>query len=453
MVDFNEMRKKFPPKDPGKKKRNAAIKRIAQEYEMKKAELGGIKAPALKKGIVFYIVVIMGMLMVASLILSVAGKGGKRFASKQEQDVQKSLSNLAIALGRFRYHTGDWPTDEEGLDILASDKVIKRGWNGPYIRKVVKDPWGNPYIYMRGREEDLPTLFSAGPDGKIGTPDDRMADRKLYDEPFKDISWTKDWMPRGLRGYVLAQGNHEVSDQEMKRRLEKEIADIKARNRKTIAEAEERHNVFMTSSVSEEELKKNILAMYSAPIGKKKVAILTSWSFEDKEGEAVDVIARTEGDGAELFVNNESAGMKGISPEGLIDWSVPYQAGEIKVIGYKDAHPIAEDTVRSAFRASSVKLEATKKRLGDDEFSFALATICDEDGVAVPGAQIADVEFSIEGPGELVSTISFIEEYSGLRLYGGAFRRIGASGEAIILNAKAPNLRPARQIIDWQISD
>ena len=135
MVDFNEMRKKFPPKDPGKKKRNAAIKRIAQEYEMKKAELGGVKAPALKKGIVFYVVVIMGMLMVASLILSVAGKGGKRFASKQEQDVQKSLSNLAIALGRFRYHTGDWPTDEEGLDILASDKVIKRGWNGPYIRK------------------------------------------------------------------------------------------------------------------------------------------------------------------------------------------------------------------------------------------------------------------------------------------------------------------------------
>ena len=45
MVDYNALRKKFPTKDPQKKKRVAAIKAIKREYAAKRAALGG-GAPA-----------------------------------------------------------------------------------------------------------------------------------------------------------------------------------------------------------------------------------------------------------------------------------------------------------------------------------------------------------------------------------------------------------------------
>ena len=53
MVDYNELRKKFKPKtavaggkDPmHRKSSKAAVKAIAREYEMKKAELQGSGAP------------------------------------------------------------------------------------------------------------------------------------------------------------------------------------------------------------------------------------------------------------------------------------------------------------------------------------------------------------------------------------------------------------------------
>ena len=41
MVDYNALKKKFPTKDPQKKKKIAAIKAIKREYEAKRAALGG----------------------------------------------------------------------------------------------------------------------------------------------------------------------------------------------------------------------------------------------------------------------------------------------------------------------------------------------------------------------------------------------------------------------------
>ena len=84
MVDYNTLRKKFPTKDPQKKKRVAAIKAIKREYAAKRAALGG-GAPAMKKGVVFYAVVILGLMILGSLILSVTGKGGPKEISRTVQ--------------------------------------------------------------------------------------------------------------------------------------------------------------------------------------------------------------------------------------------------------------------------------------------------------------------------------------------------------------------------------
>ena len=80
MVDYNALRKKFPTKDPKKRKSAAAIRAIAREYELKRAALGG--APKFKRGIVFYAVMIMGLAILGSLVLSVCGKGGRAQISR-----------------------------------------------------------------------------------------------------------------------------------------------------------------------------------------------------------------------------------------------------------------------------------------------------------------------------------------------------------------------------------
>ena len=72
MVDYNALKKKFPTKDPQKKKKVAAIKAIKREYAAKRAALSG-GAPTLKKGVVFYAVVILGLMILASRPSSVDG--------------------------------------------------------------------------------------------------------------------------------------------------------------------------------------------------------------------------------------------------------------------------------------------------------------------------------------------------------------------------------------------
>ena len=219
MVDYGELRKKFPVKDQQRRKRLAAIKEINREYAQKKAELGGLRAPVMKKGIVFYTVVVIGLMMLGALVLSATGRGGRARVSRAMIDVRKSVDALAIALGRYRYHVGEYPSTEEGLEALASTKITHKGWNGPYIRQVVNDPWGHAYVYVRNGAAENPTLYSKGPDGLAGTTDDVLPDPALFDAPFRDTTWTQGWMPYQLRGYVLAP------DEKTKAVIEREVAE------------------------------------------------------------------------------------------------------------------------------------------------------------------------------------------------------------------------------------
>ena len=218
MVDYNELRKKFQPKKPvaGRKSNKAAIKAIAREYEMKKAALTG-GAPVMKKGIVFYAVVIIGLLMLGGMVLSVCGKGGRATVERKPLQAQKSMRALTLALGRYKFHVGEYPSTEEGLNVLALKAYRKKGWDGPYVNHIVPDPWGNDYVYETRPEGGHPVLYSKGPDGRAGTTDDVLPDQEQFDEPFRDTTWTNGWAPYRLRGVVVAP------DEETKRRVQEEM--------------------------------------------------------------------------------------------------------------------------------------------------------------------------------------------------------------------------------------
>ena len=222
MVDYNELRKKFRAKKPAagddkdpmhRKSSKAAVKAIAREYEMKKAELQGSGAPTIKRGPVFYLVLIVGLMIVGWMVLSQGDLSlGKKRIERKPLMARKAMDSLSVALGRYKFHVGEYPTTEEGLKVLAyrrpeEIRAIRKQhktWDGPYVNHIVNDPWGHEYVYETRPEGGNPILYSKGPDGRAGTTDDVMPDQLSFDAAFRDTTWTNNWAPAELRGVVVA---------------------------------------------------------------------------------------------------------------------------------------------------------------------------------------------------------------------------------------------------------
>ena len=437
MVDVNEMRRKFPARQGGKKAKDAAIKRIAREYEMKKAELKGLKAPEFRRGVVYYVVIGLGLLLLASLVMSVTGKGGRAPISKAKIQAEKSLQALAVALGRYRYHTGEYPAT---LEDLASTKIVKAGWNGPYVKKIVDDPWGHDYVYVRNAEGENPTLYSKGPDGLGGTADDFIAEAALFDEPFRDTSWTKEWVPYRLRGYVVAP------DEETRKVVQNQVSNYLAASSRAAREAVRAHAAFAASEVTEGDMAAAVAAM-DARRKQGPVRMLSHWTHPaDADGTEVAVSAQVDGDAAELFVNGESQG-RVATVDGVAEWKAAYEPGEAKVIGWRDGSPVGEDAAVTADRPETLRILLLAPAVGDDETGYAVAEAVDGYGWRVPsfasGGDGAAVSFTLEGPGEIVRT-------SGSAV---AFRRKGGSGGPLTLTARCNGLRAASVVVPWRASD
>ena len=129
MVDYTELRKKFKAKNPQldekRRKKQLAIKKIAREYEAKKAEIAG-GAPDLKKGPLFYGMVVLVLVVAGSLVVPAIMRGdltlGKKRIERSALNARKSMDALSVALGRYKFHVGEYPSAEEGLAPLAYRK-------------------------------------------------------------------------------------------------------------------------------------------------------------------------------------------------------------------------------------------------------------------------------------------------------------------------------------------
>jgi general secretion pathway protein G len=77
------------------------------------------------------------------------------------------------ALDQYKVDTGSYP---KSLQDLVQKPDDAKNWRGPYFDppKLPVDPWGNDYFYeYPGKHNpNAYDLFSAGPDGRIGTEDD-----------------------------------------------------------------------------------------------------------------------------------------------------------------------------------------------------------------------------------------------------------------------------------------
>ena len=130
--------------------------------------------------------------------------------------------------------------------------------------------------------------------------------------------------------------------------------------------------------------------------------VLPHWNWAGREGEVTPVFVYTSYPSAELFVNGVSQGVRakkaadGIVPclgEKAMEryrlmWNdVVYQPGEIKVVAYDaDGRAVAEKVVRTAGKASAIRLTPDREALNADgeDLCYINVSLVDKDGNPVP---------------------------------------------------------------------
>lgn len=144
--------------------------------------------------------------------------------------------------------------------------------------------------------------------------------------------------------------------------------------------------------------------------------IVPHWNFEGLEGEDILVTVYTNCDELELFLNGVSLGKKEIEKYGHGEWNVPYEKGELSVLGYRSGVKVCEDRRITTGKAMALKLTR------DNEFSangrdLALFTCecVDKYGNIVPDAS-PFVTFSVSAPARIIGTGSDICDHTKVSL-------------------------------------
>ena len=156
---------------------------------------------------------------------------------------------------------------------------------------------------------------------------------------------------------------------------------------------------------------------------KPMVHVLPHWNWEGREGQDIPVMCYSNGDEVELLLNGKSLGRKKrfsepfdlpveaiVTPERKFTtkyrllWHVPFQAGTLAAVAYRDGKPIAHHEMRTAGVPARVKLIPDRALIqaDGDDLSFITVRIEDKDGTLCPAADDL-VRFQVTGAGAIAA--------------------------------------------------
>ncbi|MCF6332020.1 MAG: DUF4982 domain-containing protein [Draconibacterium sp.] len=150
---------------------------------------------------------------------------------------------------------------------------------------------------------------------------------------------------------------------------------------------------------------KDLYYFYQSQWTKKPmVHILPHWTHPGLAiGTEIPVVAYSNCEVVELFLNGKSFGKK--NPGELLDfvWNIPYASGELKAVGYIKGEVAAEKVFMTAKRPVKLELTTDNPNLKSDRRDVAVVSVSahDESGEFVPWVQNR-VWFEIEGPIKLL---------------------------------------------------
>jgi len=158
---------------------------------------------------------------------------------------------------------------------------------------------------------------------------------------------------------------------------------------------------------------------------KPMIHLFPHWNWNGKEGQIIPVLAYSNCDAVELFLNGKSYGEKKLefprpgnsgswasydkppvnaaTADLHLSWDVPYEPGTLKAVGKINGQVVCTETVRTAGEPAALRLTADKDTLranGQDVVHLKVE-IVDANGVVVPDAD-NEVAFTVEGEGRVI---------------------------------------------------
>lgn len=217
---------------------------------------------------------------------------------------------------------------------------------------------------------------------------------------------------------------------------------------------------------------------------KPMVHVLPHWNWENKMGETIPVLAYTNADAVELFVNGQSMGVKqkGVDKTTIpidflrwdrlgekvfewqspyrLRWDVEYQPGEIEVVAYTKGKEVARKKIKTAGPAHHLTLSADRSEIAADgqDLSYITVEVKDRQGNLVPKAD-NKIRFFIEGGeiagvgnGDQSNIIPFNADYTRA-FYGKAVVIVRANPEQsgpIKIRAYSSDVKEAEIVVNAQ---
>jgi beta-galactosidase len=157
---------------------------------------------------------------------------------------------------------------------------------------------------------------------------------------------------------------------------------------------------------------------------KPMIHLSPHWNWKGKEGKVIQVLAYTNCDTVELFLNGKSFGMKAVEfprqgnsggwnryDRPLINtttadlhlmWDVPFEPGVLRAVGRKGGKIVVQEEIKTTGEPSAIKLSVDRTTISDQrDAAHVKIEILDADGNAIPDANEL-VTLIVTGSGELI---------------------------------------------------
>ena len=128
-----------------------------------------------------------------------------------------------------------------------------------------------------------------------------------------------------------------------------------------------------------------------------------TWNWKGKQGQGIRVLAFSNAQRVELFLNGKSLGTKDMPHDAHVEWQVPYAPGELSAKAYAGDKLVAGDKVETTGSPTHVKLTTDRAslRLGAEDAIVIAASILDDHDRVVPDAD-QRITFHTSGGGRIL---------------------------------------------------
>jgi len=156
------------------------------------------------------------------------------------------------------------------------------------------------------------------------------------------------------------------------------------------------------------------------------IHLFPHWNWEGREGQFIPVLAYTNVDAVELYLNDRFIGEKRLefprqgtseswnhydSPPVFANtadlhlaWDVPYEPGVLRAVGKRGDEVVVTTEVRTAGPAAALRLSVDREEIGSGirDVAHVEVQVVDAAGIVVPSADQL-VTFTVEGPARLLA--------------------------------------------------